>query len=112
MKLTLSREQAYARKQRLWRLHCEHAQTIRRAFFPDTGGVSLYLHNWHRCSRDPVRSKLADWIEESTYARYRRLADAMEARDTEREHLTHGAHFSPYWCAICHPECAHQYKTV
>jgi hypothetical protein len=108
MKLILTPKQAYERKQRIWRAYCRWAESVRRAFFPDTGGVSLYMHNWYRCAEKTNHegAKLADWIEESTYARVKRLEAAIEARDCEREHLRHSAikGFDPLWCPICHPE--------
>lgn len=117
--LRLSTHEAYQRKQRLWKLFCAWSQRIRRAFAPDTGGVSLYLHNWYACSNDPAKVKLAEWIETSTWARYRRLEAIMEAREVEREHAYHSkqmseelikvkgkwkSHTRPFdalWCPLC-----------
>lgn len=108
MKLTLTVTEAYQRKQKLWRVYCEWSQRVRRAFFPDTGGVSLLMHNWYKCAEktNPEGAKLANWVDDSTYARYKRLEAKMEARDTEREHLRHSQikRFDPLWCPICHPE--------
>lgn len=107
MKLTLTPTQAYLRKQRLWRAHITHAWRVRRAFFPDTQGHPLYLHNWHICNarRDPKGAALAEWVADSLDARYRRATDRMEARDEAREHLRHtpgnAAGFWPYWCKLC-----------
>lgn len=113
MKLTLTITEAAKRKRRLWSLFCTWQWIIRRAFFPDTGGHPQFLHNWYRCDskRNPQGAKLADWIEASTWNRYRRLEAVMEKRDMEREHLRHvnlkldnGARFDPFWCPLCHPE--------
>ena len=98
MKLILTPTEAYLRKQRLWKLYCDWKSRVIRAFYPETGGSDHLLHNWHSCSRNP---ELADWIRSSTLARYRKLESAMEARDMEREHLRHGAHFRPMWCPMC-----------
>lgn len=99
--------QAYRRKNRLWKLFCAWQAQVTRAFFPDTGGVSLYLHNWYRCAEksNPKGAALADWIDMSTWARYRRLEAKLKQRDVEREHLTHTPGnpkgFWPYWCPLC-----------
>ena len=120
--LFLSPSQVYQRKQKLWRAYCQWAERIRRAFFPDTGGVSLYLHNWHKCQReDPKRAALAEWVDDSTYARYKRAEAKLRRFAVAREHK-HGRHgvklpgwdraFDPFWCPICHPECAKSYGYV
>lgn len=103
MKLTLSRNQAYQRKQRLFLLFMEWEKRIVKAFFPDTGGSEHLMHNWYCCAEksNPQGAKLADWVKDSTWARYYRLEKRMEARDAEREHLTHGPHFRPLWCPLC-----------
>lgn len=121
MQLKLTPSQAYRRKQRLWSLYCGWSERIRRAFFPDTGGVSLYMHNWYKCAEktNPEGAQLAEWVDDSTYARYRRLESIMVARDSMREHLHHvdqdscewvkvGKHyverptkFRPLWCPHC-----------
>lgn len=103
LKLTMTREQAYQRKQKLWKLFVEWKRTIIRAFFPDTAGVDLYMHNWYACAEktNPKGAALADWIQSTTWARYYRLEKRMEARDERREHLTHGKHFRPLWCPLC-----------
>ena len=112
--LTLTPSDVYRRKQRIWRAYCEFAARVRRAFFPDTGGVSLYLHNWYICAEksNPDGARLAQWIEDSTYARYQRIEARLQANSVEREHL-HGKHsprgFSPLWCPICNPKHAQGY---
>ena len=107
IKLTMTVSQAYQRKQRLWKAYCDYSEKVRRAFFPDTGGVSLFMHNWYICAEKtkPEESKLAQWIEDSTYARYKRLETKLEARSEAREHLNHTpgdeSGFWPYWCKLC-----------
>lgn len=114
MKLTLTTQQTYRRAQKAWSAYCEWAKRVRRAFFPDTGGVSLYMHNWYRCAEktNPVGAALADWIEESTYARWKRIEARIKRHDVEREHQEHSRnpHFDPLWCPICHPECVSHYQ--
>ena len=113
MKLVLTTQQNYNRKQKLWKAYCQWAERIRRAFFPDTGGVSLLMHNWYRCAEktNPEGARLADWIDDSTYARFKRIKAKMEQHDTLREHIEHSAQigFDPLWCPICHPEMASHY---
>ena len=106
IRLKLTPTQAYMRKQRIWRLYCDWSKRIRRVFFPDTGGISIYAHNWYRCGKDPEKAKLCDWVDESTEARYRRLESIMESRDARREHERHAQQpdFDPLWCPICHPD--------
>lgn len=118
--LRLTPNQAYRRKQRLFELFHHWQRRIINAFYPDTGGSGHLMHNWYRCSKNPA---LADWIEESTWARYRRLESIMESRDVLREHLHHVNQtveeftpvkrngktsyvssrrpFNPLWCPIC-----------
>ena len=114
MKLTLTNEQAYARKQRLWKLYLEWSIRVRRAFFPDTTGVPLYMHNWYKCGQDKAKAELAEWIDDSTYARYKRLEARLEARSARREHERHSwmKDFDPLWCPLCHPELAESYANA
>lgn len=118
--LTLTPSEIYRRKQRLWRAYCDFSERVRRAFFPDTSGVSLYLHNWYICAEKtkPAESRLARWIEDSTIARYYRLKAKLEADSVEREHkfgrhqertLDNGWAFDPLWCPICNPSHAQSY---
>ncbi len=95
--LTLTTAQIYRRKQRLWKAYCQTAESVRRAFFPDTAGVSLYLHNWYKCGKDAKKAALAEWIDDSTYARYKRLEARLCADNVEREHKfgDHGKRFDP-----------------
>lgn len=90
----------------MWKAYCEWSVRVRRAFFPDTGGVSLLLHNWYKCGEDQGKAALAEWIDDSTYARFKRLEARMESRSVEREHKRHAEmkSFDPFWCPICHPE--------
>lgn len=114
--LTLTPSEIYHRKNKLWKAYCHFAEKVRRAFFPDTGGVSLFVHNWYRCNEksNPQGAKLVDWVEDSTYARYKRLEAKLEADDVQREHQF-GNHskkrggFDPLWCPLCHPEKAKSY---
>ncbi len=106
IRLTLSNEQAYQRKQRLWKAFLAFERTVIRAFFPDTGGSEHLMHNWYRCDgrNNPKGAKLADWVKDTTWGRYYRLETKMKERDTEREHKRHGDHFRPLWCPICTPK--------
>lgn len=98
----LTPSEIYRRKQRLWRAYCQWAERVRRAFFPDTNGVSLYMHNWYRCGSDKKLAALADWVDASTYARQQRLSDKLEVRGERNDHLlNHGPHFEPMWCDYC-----------
>lgn len=113
MNLTLTPSQITDRKQRLWKAYCQFERTIIRAFFPDTGGVSLYMHNWYSCHEktNPEGAKLADWVKDSTYARYKRIEAKLNANAVEREHKfgNHGKKFDPLWCPICNPKHAKSY---
>jgi hypothetical protein len=40
----------YRHYQHLWRLACERRSQWIEAVAPETGGVELYAHNWHRCA--------------------------------------------------------------
>lgn len=105
MKLRLTIEQEYMRERKLWAAYCEWAKRIRRAFFPDTGGVSLYMHNWYRCAEktNPEGAKLADWIDASTYARYKRIEAKIRRNHDAREHARHSAlgWSDCLWCPYC-----------
>lgn len=87
---------------RLFRAWCDRRDRRLAAAFPDTGGHPQYVHNWHRCSKDPERAARADqllswepWYRISH--RYRRLyAHAL--------HHEHGPHFRPLWCQHCQQE--------
>jgi hypothetical protein len=106
MKLKLTSRQSYQRKQRVWRAWCNWQRTIIRAFFPDTGGQELMMHNWYRCAEksNPDGAKLADWVKDSTWARLRRIDARLERFDVQREHADHAGRFSPIWCPICNPK--------
>lgn len=105
--LRLTTDQAYQRKQRIFKLFIDWQRRVIKAFFPDTGGNGLMMHNWYRCDakNNPEGAKLADWIEESTWQRYRKLEAKLEARHAEREHMKHTPGnpngFWPYWCPLC-----------
>ena len=103
MILTMTSHGAYARKQRVWQLWGLWQRRVIRAFFPATGGSEHLMHNWYCCAEktDPAGARLADWIKESTWDRQRRLYAALERREAQREHLTHGPHFRPLWCQLC-----------
>lgn len=119
MKLVLTPTQSYKRKQWLWQAYCKLERAVTMAFFPDTGGVPLLLHNWYACApkSNPAGAKLAEWITDSTYARYRRALAKLEANDIEREHQF-GNHrrgkngFDPLWCPICNPKHAASYGLI
>lgn len=112
--LTLTPSQISARKRKVWQAYCDFAARVRRAFFPDTAGVSLYLHNWYICAEksNPAGAKLAQWVEDSTLRRYRRLESKLCADSVEREHKF-GNHskrgFDPLWCPLCNPKHAKGY---
>lgn len=105
--LRLTTDQAYQRKQRAFRAFMEWQRRVIRGFFPDTGGSEHLMHNWYRCDekRNPQGAKLADWIFDTTWARYRELDARLDARRTEREHLKHTPGnpkgFWPFWCPLC-----------
>lgn len=111
--LSLTPSQIYSRKQRAWKAYCDFERRIIRAFFPDTGGTSLFMHNWYICAEksNPAGSKLAQWVQDSTYARYKRIMAKLEANAVEREHKfgDHGKRFDPLWCPICNPHKASSY---
>jgi len=117
--LTLTPSQIYHRKNKLWKAYSDFAKRVRKAFFPDTDGVSLYLHNWYICAEksNPKGAKLAQWVEDSTYARYKKLEAKLEFDAVEREHKF-GNHskrnggFDPLWCPICNPHKASAYGYV
>lgn len=98
----LTPSEIYKRQKRLWRAHCQRAERIRRAFFPDTNGVHLYMHNWYKCGADKAKAALAEWIDDSTDAHYRKLDAKLKERYDRNEHiLNHGLHFEPLWCDYC-----------
>lgn len=63
----------YRRKQRAWRLWCEWATAYLAARYPKTGGIELYVHNWYRCSPDPLVSVPAEEAINAVWARWRRI---------------------------------------
>ncbi len=111
--LTLTPAQIYVRKRNLWAAYVNFERRMIRAFFPDTGGVSLFLHNWYVCAEktNPEGARLAQWVMDSCYARYKRLEAKLNSRAIEREHQfgDHGKRFNPLWCPICNPKHAKSY---
>ena len=104
MKLTMTMSEACVRKDRAWKAFLVWRNQIVKAFFPNTGGSEHLMHNWYRCSSDPKLSALADWVFDTTWARWHRIEDGMKSRSAAREHLRHGKDFKPQWCPFCTPK--------
>ena len=94
-------QRIYDAERMMWRTYRAwyHAQVL--AHYPDTGGNSLFVHNWYVCNRKDeqadqfLRDLDARW--EPIKARMRRWQDQAQ----HREHVKADEVGRYLWCAAC-----------
>jgi hypothetical protein len=93
--------QIYQMKQRAFCQHGARFRAIRKAAYPETGGDSLFVHNWIACSHGP-ESAIGDALTQGEWASWRRIDARFDRWYAAAEHRRHVAQgFRPLWCACC-----------
>jgi hypothetical protein len=93
--------QIYQMKQQAFRQHGARFETIRKAAYPETGGRSLFVHNWIACSSGP-EAPIGDALTQGEWSAWRRIETVLDRWYQASEHRDHGRRgFKPLWCATC-----------
>lgn len=93
-------QQILTLKRNAFRQHCDRWDRIRKAAYPETGGVGLYIHNWYACSRLPesnLASIIANTGQWDTWYRIEARIDRWFDRAEHRRHQTP----TYIWCDFC-----------
>jgi hypothetical protein len=89
-------------RQSAYRLHAERWHRIREHAYPDTGGNSLFIHNWYHCSRTAQDAEVAGIIANSgEWDAWHHLETLFDRWYAHAEHRAHVGRFSPVWCKVC-----------
>ena len=92
--------QAYVGKKKSFEAWIRWYKRLIARFYPDTGGISLHLHNWHICKGD----EFARHIHDAPWDAWRRMATIWDRAYKLAEHRErHRPDFAPFWCEFCHP---------
>ena len=93
--------QVYDLKRQAYRQHSARWDRIRKSAYPETGGVSLYIHNWIACSDRPDADLAGIIADSGEWASWHRIEDRLTRWYNQAEHRSHAGKFSPLWCAFC-----------
>lgn len=101
----------YRAYQDLWRRACQRRKERIAAVAPETGGVELYAHNWHRCALGTSLEKPHSQATVEALERGDRLACYVLDRGAReydlaqhREHVRDGEVGRYLWCYACQNE--------
>jgi hypothetical protein len=79
----------------------ERYRRILRSAFPDTGGISLYVHNWYRCSReDSPEHRTAEALLSAEWDWWHKIEARLNRWSVQAEHRSH-ASGDYLWCDLC-----------
>jgi hypothetical protein len=96
-----TRGDVYDQWQRISRGFCRRGKRLAAKLAPETGGNSLYCHNWSITypERADYRAANEAWLRNN--ARDSAARKIYERVYNQAEHRTHGDGFRPLWCDSC-----------
>lgn len=100
----MTTNQIYQLKRSCYAQHSQRWQTIRATAYPETGGVSLFIHNWYACSNLPDAALASIIANSGEWSAWHRIEARIDRWYDAADHRSHTGKFSPLWCAACQEE--------